>query len=168
MNLLQRRLRHIYEISYRSVVKYELTKILKTRICDIQNEILDGIKIRARLDDLSEGEKMSSHLLGKEKKKNDNIVISRIQNGDGTIIENTDGISLFIKEHFENIFNMVNGDEKCIDYFLDKCQPVLNDENIALLNGELEEDEVWKAIKNMRNNKTPGCDGLLVEFYKKV
>ena len=65
------------------------------------------------------------------------------------------------------MFNVIGGDEKYEHYFLDKCQPVLNEDDILLLNNDLAESEIWNAIKYMCNNKSPGSDGLPIEFYKK-
>ena len=43
---------------------------------------------------------------------------------------------------------------------------VLNDEDSLCCEGPLTENECYKAILSMPNNKAPGCDGLTSEFYK--
>ena len=32
---------------------------------------------------------------------------------------------------------------------------------------EIKEDEIGKAVQDLPNNKSPGPDGILIEFYKK-
>ena len=43
---------------------------------------------------------------------------------------------------------------------------VLNEKDSLCCEGPLSENECYKAILSMANNKTPGCDGLSPEFYK--
>ena len=42
----------------------------------------------------------------------------------------------------------------------------LTEEEAETLNGDLTLQEVSTALKNMKNNKSPGTDGFSVEFYK--
>ena len=44
--------------------------------------------------------------------------------------------------------------------------PKLTEEEAETLNGDLTLQEVSTALKNMKNNKSPGTDGFSVEFYK--
>ena len=107
LNLLQTRLRNLYEIGYKTVVDYDKIRLLKQRISDIQNEILEGVKIRAKVDDFTQGEKMSMYLLGREKKRNISFVES-VKRKDGSVVHNPEGIAHCIKEHFEKLFSAVD------------------------------------------------------------
>ena len=50
--------------------------------------------------------------------------------------------------------------------FLDTLQiPKLSDDECLLCEGELTENELYDALKNMPNNKSPGNDGLTKEFF---
>ena len=42
----------------------------------------------------------------------------------------------------------------------------LSDEKSASLEGEISYTEIANALKNMKNNKSPGLDGFTVEFFK--
>ena len=42
----------------------------------------------------------------------------------------------------------------------------LNDTEKRNCEGKITENECLKALKEMKNNKSPGSDGLTVEFYK--
>ena len=48
----------------------------------------------------------------------------------------------------------------------DKKSNAMSDECRDLLEKEIMLDEIKSTIKSMKNNKTPGVDGLPVEFYK--
>ena len=50
--------------------------------------------------------------------------------------------------------------------FLDTLQiPKLSDDECLLCEGELTENELYNALKNMPNNKSPGNDRLTKEFF---
>jgi len=42
----------------------------------------------------------------------------------------------------------------------------LNDNENEILSGHISETECEEAIRNMKNNKSPGSDGISVAFYK--
>ena len=45
------------------------------------------------------------------------------------------------------------------------CISKLNEDNREICEGKLTKDECLKVLKEMKLNKTPGNDGLTVEFY---
>ena len=53
------------------------------------------------------------------------------------------------------------------DGFLNNINPMSDDDGTQC-EGLLTYDECWQAITLMQNNKSPGQDGLTVEFYKKI
>ena len=58
--------------------------------------------------------------------------------------------------------------EKDIDTFLNEYPSTkLNDVEQETLEGLIQEDEALKAIQEFKNNKSPGVDGITIEFYKK-
>ena len=42
----------------------------------------------------------------------------------------------------------------------------LDQNNKTLCEGQLTENECLNALKDMKNNESPGWDGLTIEFYK--
>ena len=46
--------------------KYDEIRILKGRIDSLKNEILEGVKIRGKMTEQVEGEKVSAYLIGKQ------------------------------------------------------------------------------------------------------
>ena len=73
-----------------------------------------------------------------------------------------------IKSFFETLFksqSSINASE--IEKLL--CgitTPSLNNDQINLCEKDLYETDLYNAIKNMQNNKSPGNDGLTKEFYE--
>ena len=48
------------------------------------------------------------------------------------------------------------------------CENILSEEDNDPLTKDIEDEEIWDAIKRMNCGKSPGSDGLPVEFYKKI
>ena len=44
----------------------------------------------------------------------------------------------------------------------------LNDNEKELLSRQISESECKEAFRNMKNNKSPGSDGISVEFFKLI
>ena len=64
----------------------------------------------------------------------------------------------FQKQHKKTLSEQTN--------FLDTLQiSKLSDNDCLLCEGELTESELYDALKNMPNNKSPGNDGLTKEFF---
>ena len=46
--------------------------------------------------------------------------------------------------------------------------PKLQEEQVIKCEGEIKESELLKYLKSMKNDKSPGNDGLTKEFYETV
>ena len=167
INLLQVRLRYLYELCNTGKDFYEDIKVVKNKINDLQNKICEGVIIRAKLQDQVEGEKMSSHLLGKEKTYKSNQLMTKMRGNSGAMFTDTKAILLYLRDHFKVLYNYVPGSEVEQKYLLDKCKKQLDETDNDLLEQSIDVDELWKSLKKMNNGKSPGSDGLTVEFYKK-
>ena len=67
LEYLEFKLNKLYEYLNRTgEVNYEDIRSLKDRISLLKNEILEGVKIRGRVQDQVEGEKISAYLIGKQ------------------------------------------------------------------------------------------------------
>ena len=54
-----------------------------------------------------------------------------------------------------------------MDRFLEKFNlPRLNQEEIEIMNNPITSTEIEAVIKNLPNNKSPGPDGIIGEFYQ--
>ena len=68
LNYLEYKLRHQYEIANTSgIINKEIIDTLRIRIETIRDEMAEGIKIRAKLQDKLNGEKISNYIIAKQK-----------------------------------------------------------------------------------------------------
>ena len=155
----------------------ELTKV-KDKINYIKGTILEGIQIRSRIEEQVEGEKLSHYLINKQKtiskrKLMAEIVTENLGNEwgwkGGEILKNSDSILLYVRNYYESLLgNKDKGDVDLQTVFLDHIrESVTPHENEDLIK-EVTSLELKKLINCMNKNKTPGIDGLPVEFYCKM
>ena len=71
------------------------------------------------------------------------------------------------KRFYENLYSdNIPVDEISIETVLGDNPNKLNRDEAEKLEGEISYFELAKALKSMKNNKTPGLDGFTVEFFK--
>ena len=145
---------------------------------DIKNELeqmekheAHGIMLRSKVRWIEEGEKNTNYFLSLEKRNYCNKLITQIQ-VDDKLINNQEEL-LQEQKHFfetlykENICVTSNEYNKVLQNFLQDIEvPQISEENKMQCEEDLIETEITRALKEMKNKKTPGTDGLPAEFYK--
>lgn len=143
--------------------KLELDKI-NFQINELYLELAKGAFIRFRAKWLEGGERSSSYFFALEKRNGKRKSLSAL-NIDGAVCKDLVQISDFITNFYSNLFSSKFDINSC-DSFLDKLQCCIPAEDYKLhCESELKCKEVWKALQSMKKGKSPGIDGLSVEFY---
>lgn len=144
-----------------------LLNTLKQEKSREENRKIEGAKIRARIQDIEEGEKSTRYFFKKEKqngkKKEIKTLVSETSN---EILTNPEKIIKEIELFYGTLYASDHVDDMKINDYLNFEMHVLEDNQLDCLNRFISEDEIEKAILNMKNNKSPGDDGLSSEFYK--
>ena len=161
--------------SVNSVINYTEIEELRSKINSIKSEISEGVKIRSRLQEQLEGEKLSPYLLSKQKVKSRKMIIEEMVTENvgkwkgGEIITNTDAIAIYVKDYYENLMSHEsNYDAYEAQKFLDLIPLVITENENRDLIKEPSIKEIENIVKCMKNNKSPGNDGIPAEFYKKL
>ena len=143
--------------------KHELEQIEKHEAC--------GIMIRSKAKWIEEGEKNTKYFLSLEKRNYCNKLITQIQVGD-TVIDNQEDILKEEKYFYENLYKehidtSAHEYKNVLQEFMHQLEvPQLSEEDKMKCEEGLTESELLKSIKELKNKKTPGTDGLPPEFYK--
>ena len=124
-----------------------------------------GAMIRSRVQDIEEGERPTRYFLNKEKLRMDKKSIKFLQSN-GTEYHKTDDMLKIIHEFYSDLYTNRPIDQNIVDEFLTGIDPI-SDNDKLICEGLMTYDECLQALKLMENNKSPGLDGLPVEFYKK-
>ena len=134
----------------------ELNKILENR--------LNGYITRSKAQIIEQNEKNNKYFAGLEKKKSEAKAITRL-NINNTVVTNQRTILLEQKKFYEQLYSKIEQIESDINFF-DNSLPKLNENEQNSCEGHITELECKTALKDMKNQKSPGSDGLTTEFYK--
>ena len=150
-------------------LKKQQYELLKCELDEIYDKIAEGVRVRSRCQQYEEGEKSNKFFLNLEKVRGSQgkvrkLIVSNHEIADPQLIEQE--IVFFYKTLFKNNIKKTLSEQT---NFLDTLQiPKLSDNDCLLLEGELSESELYDALKNMPNNKSPGNDGLTKEFFLSI
>ena len=109
------------------MIEYDKVKYLKDRIIEIQSEILEGVKIRSRIEEQLEGERVSSFLIKKQAEVKKRQYITKIKSEsnildnleEGIILDNKDIIELYICNYYKKLYTDEPYDESLQTEFLE-------------------------------------------------
>ena len=113
------------------------------------------------------GEKSSKYFLNLEKRNKAKSHVHTIITENNSEISEPQAILLRIKEFYSTLYKRrsTKGEEECLEYLKTLKIPKLSDVERESCEGLLTKKECWDALQRMKNDKSPGSDGLTKEFY---
>lgn len=112
------------------------------------------------------GGKNSSYFYSLEKRRQTEKCITKL-NQNGNIIQDTNKITEEVCQFYSNLYKKKFQSDDC-DAFLNSVKEnvvKLTDEDKFLLERDVSLTEIETALKQMKNSKSPGIDGLSVDFF---
>ncbi len=150
----------------RSVLLKEKNEML-VQINEIYDQKAKGAQIRSRAEWIEQGERNSKYFLGLENKRQNHNVIRKLQEDCGNKICNDDDILVEMTKFYEQLYTSANVSNEEINKYMEKCNTKkLKDNERLLCDQEITMVELCNAIDELKENKSPGLDGLTPEFYK--
>ena len=125
----------------------------------------NGEQVRTRRQWAEEGEKPSNFFLNMEKHRARTKLISAVYRPDGSLTNNLSDIILSYRNFYQNLFSHESLDIQKQDHIIAQLERCLSDADANTCEGLLTRDECHNALKGLARGKTPGIDGLPVEFY---
>ena len=121
----------------------------------------------------TQGEKPSAFLIGKQIKNKKYSLITKLipennlpEYGNTIEITDKDEIESYVSCFYEDTYRTSSTTEHEKEWFLSFIEQVINDRDNLNLTEDLTIDELHTIIKSMEPNKSPGIDGIPVEFYQ--
>ena len=151
-----------YNVEKYMFIKEELEKI--------EEQETNGAILRSKVRWAEAGEKNTKYFLNLEKKNATDKHICQLETAQGKILTDPKEILIEQRSFYENLYSDIIDQESSYnvnvtDIFNDTL-PQLSEEENKMCEGLVTESECAKALKDMQNGKSPGCDGFTVEFYK--
>ena len=147
-------------------INQEMLIELKEDLSTIEDKKSEGARIRAKIDEIEQGEKSTKFFFSREhsrgEKKQIRVLLKNLDtvHAEKEIIEE-------VSEFYKNLYESEEIDETQLKNNLEKIYSKITDEDLAKINEFISIKEVETAINEMKNNKSPGEDGLNKEFYLK-
>ena len=140
---------------------------------DLDNLYKDKCKcyqIRSRAKWVEQGESSSAYFCNLEKGRQSSNCILSLKDKSGLVKTSDAEILSVAHEFYQELYATKHIANEDIDAYLNNLTPEnkLSDLQKEACEGEITLDECSLAVTKMKNNKSPGLDGLCIEFYKKM
>ena len=100
-------------------------------------------------------------------RKKDKNQINRIRNEKEEVTTDNAEIQRIIRDYYEQLYGNKIGNLEEMDRFLVKFNlPILNPEEVEIMNNPIKSTEIEAVIKNLPKNKSLGPDSLTGQFYQ--
>ena len=146
----------------------QLPGLLEEIKAELESKLLikaKGAQLRARIQWAEEGELSTAYFLCQEQVRGQQSLISGIRRRDGSIATTTKDMLRVWRDYYFRLFSSTPLKEEEQEVFLSSLERKLSEAESELCEGDLTEGECERALHKMPSNKSPGVDGLPVEFY---
>ena len=145
-------------------VKFEILN-LESILKQLYDRQLEGSKIRSRVKWLEEGETPSKFFLRLENERHAKSLISSVYNSAGVEVSSLPEMMEAHTTFYTDLFSLGNIDLHSQQELFSHVTSRLSEAESSSCEGHLTLAEVSDALRLSNRNKSPGADGLTVEFY---
>ena len=143
----------------------QLLSLKENSLKDLRKKKIDGIIIRSKARWASQGEKVSKYFCNLEKRHFISKQMFKLIDKNGKEINKTNEMVKETKEFYEKLYEKKKVSEVNIEDIVTNI-PKLNENKAKSLEGLISLEEAAMALKNMKNDKSPGTDGMTANFFK--
>lgn len=151
-----------------TVTESDTTRIreLKNMLNEIEKEKLKGAKIRSKTEWINERENCDRYFYEEERRRGNLKNMRSLKTQSGEIVTEKNEVCATAVKFYEKLFAAEDVDQNKMNRMVDRyVNTKLADEEKEKIEGAISKQEIAKAIKDMKNGKSPGLDGLTREFY---
>ncbi|CAG2242715.1 unnamed protein product [Mytilus edulis] len=138
---------------------------LKLELSAYELEKCRGAVLRSKAIWAVESDKCTKYFLNLEKYKQENNSIKELLNENNESVYATEGILDLQYKFYKELYSCVDTDNDKMSELLDSVDTKIDDNDCNFCDADISHEEIFKAINQMSKNKSPGSDGLTVEFY---
>jgi len=145
-------------------VNDELTRC-EDEFKELVSENLKGAQVRSRAKWIEEGEKPTRYFFSLCRSRHNSNRIDTLKNEENEEVSDQQGLLEVIEAFYSKLFSKEDVDLDAQDILLSNLVECLDEGGSENCEGDLNVDEVRAAMAGMTRDKTPGEDGLSLEFY---
>ena len=145
------------------IFKIKRMQFLRKKLDELSLKKTESLIFRSKAKWYHLGEKNTSYFLNLEKSKYNARTCNAILLDDGNIVTNPKNILKQQQLFYQRLYQRENTSPFDL---INTSGPKLSEDNKELLDREIALTEYITAVKTMKNGKTPGNDGIPIEFYK--
>ena len=157
----------LIDSNYRHSIQLE-RDVLVNSLHKLVEDQTKGAQIRSRAKWIEEGEKCTKFFHGLEQKNIANNTIRQLKKDDGNFTTSDTEILEEEYKYYQSLYAKENITDNSIKSYLQNIDNIntLSEVEANALEGELTDTDCLAAINGMKTNKSPGSDGIPMEFYK--
>ena len=162
---LQTDIQKLEQLERKTEDDVKLTDSKKEQLKNIREKKIEGVLLRSKARWISEGEKVTSYFCNLEKRHFVSKSMAKLTDKNGKVLDNQKDIMQEVKIFYEQLYKKSMVEDCQIDQLVANV-PCLDFDEARNIEGEIKLEEAALALKNMKNNKSPGTDGFTAEFFK--
>ena len=139
---------------------------LENKLKTLHRKQCEAARVRSRVKHYEAGEQSTKYFFNLEKRNAINKTWVSIKKADGAVTNKMDDILNEQVKFYSSLFSSEGWDEQSANTLLNNVTDKLKDEDKNALEITITELEVKNAIFAAKENKSPGENGIISEFYK--
>ena len=171
---LEYKLKNLYTgLENNSTINYQEVKEIKDTIDRLKWEILKGVQIRSKIQEMKYGEMPSSFLVSKLRGESTKNTIYKLVAEEkfedintGDFVEKTQKIEKYATNYYKKLYHHELNDSLEQNVFLNSLEINVSNSDNESLTAEIECSEFESVLKSVESKKSPGIDGIPYEFYQ--
>ena len=151
-----------------AVVKnYDHTTIvqLEEELLGLEKEICQGAILRSGAQWAVRGDRNTKFFLNLEKQRQENKIIKQLVSQSGNVISDPDVIINEVQSFYSELYTKDEIDSDSVKEVLSHIKTRVDLGNKQVCDQILTKEELTSSIKGLSRGKSPGNDGITVEFY---
>lgn len=167
LSMAQREIDQIERLPMNSLSEYmkdrllELNDVLKKH----ETKKIEGMKLRAKLANFDVGEPKISYLSRLEKMSGERNTIYSLRDEQNVLKDGTEDMLEIVHNFYKDLYTREAEDEEEQNRFLDGVTSRISPEELIHTERELYETDLLESLGELQKNKSPGFDGVTVEYY---
>lgn len=147
-------------------VCFESSKSKKEMLADLLGIKAQGALIRSRFQSISQMDAPSKFFFNLERKNGQSRIIHSLRSDTGKELTEPSEISKYAVGFYSDLYKCELSQREDNDFTFLNDLPKIDEESNRMLEQTLSQNELYTAMMRMENGKTPGIDGIPVDFYK--